>query len=194
MANSRARLERGGARRDEAEGAAGVIGAVDAVEIGHGGVAAFGVGGPPVSEQTDGQATEHAQDPDAVAGAHAAVVFAQRGVEALVQSTLDTPVLTVGLQPLGGIETGGIAAGQQPDRLGTMVADVAVQLGDLGDMREAHLLGAGHAAVQLPALTPAAIAFRGPCLGRRVGLRGKTRPGYRPGALGRFGGCLFGYP
>jgi hypothetical protein len=45
------------------------------VEVGHGGVAAFWVGGKPVGEQTDGEAAEHAQDPNTIAMADAAVVF-----------------------------------------------------------------------------------------------------------------------
>ena len=192
MANSRAILERGVAGRDEAHSAASVFSAVGAMEVGHGGVAAFGVGSVPVSEEADGQAAEHAEHPDAIAIAHAAVVFTQRSVQTLVQSALDSPVLTVGLQPLGGVQARGCATGDQPNDLGPMRADVSVQLRDLGDMREAHLFRRSRLAVQLPALPPAPIAFVAPSHGRRAGLRGKKRPVCRPVAPGRFDGSPFG--
>lgn len=147
-----------------------------------------------MSEEADSEAAEHPQDPDGIAVAHAAVVFAQRGVQALMQTAFHAPVLTGGVQPLRRSQAGGFATGHQPDRLGAMRADVAVQLRDLSHMREAHLLRGGGPAMQLSALPPAAIAFLSPRLGWRVRLREKKRPGSRPGAPRRFVGSLFGCP
>jgi len=134
-----------------------VFGAHFGLEVGHGGVLAFGVAGTPLSEETDRQAAEHPQDPDRIAVSDAALIFVGRGVEPLMKAALYAPILPVGLQPLSRIQALRIPAGQHPDGFGFMFPDVAVQLRGLCDMREASLLRGGRLRVNLAAFPPSLV-------------------------------------
>ena len=45
------------------------------LEVGHSGTVSFFIAGPPFGEEADGQTSEHAEDPNAVAVMDATVVF-----------------------------------------------------------------------------------------------------------------------
>ena len=189
MAYSRAGFERGVAGGDEAQGEAGVFLAHIAVEVGHRRVFSFRVSGAPFGEEADRQAAKHAQDPDAVAVADSALIFAQGGVEALMESALDAPVRAAGPQPLRRVQLVCVEAAQQPDRLGFVSADVAVQLRRLRDVRKADLLRRGRAGVDLAAFPSSAVELVAPGHGRRHGPRGKKPPEWRQTSCAGFFEC-----
>jgi hypothetical protein len=168
------------------KGAAGVFGIHLGLEVGHGGMAAFGVAGSPLYEEAYGEAAEHAQNPDGVGVTHAASVFVGGGVEALMETILDAPVVAGGEQPLGGVHLVGIPTGQPPNGFGLVRPQVAVQLGHLRDMRKAGLLRRRRASVELPAFVAAAVAFLAPGHRRTRRLRGKKPPERRRTGNARF--------
>ena len=164
------------------------------LEIGHGGVLAVRVTRPPFGEETDRQSAEHTQHPDGVAIANAALIFVGRGVEALVETCFNAPILTDALQPLLRRQAPRREAAEQMHRLGFVFTEMAIELCDLLDMGEADLFSGGRLGMDLAALPPAPIQFLGPRHRRAARLRGKKPPAWRRSVRGVCAGCLFGYP
>ena len=164
------------------------------LEIGHGGVLAVRVAGTPFGEETDRQAAEHTQDPHGVAIADAALIFVGRGVEALVETCFDAPILTDALQPLLRRQAPWREATEQMHRLGFVFTEVAIELCDLLDMGEADLFSGGRLGMDLAALPSAPIQFLGPRHRRAARLRGKKPPAWRRSVRGVCAGFLFGCP
>ena len=156
------------------------------LEVGLGGAVSFGIARAPFGEEADGEPPEHAENPDSVAVADAAQVFVERGVEPLMETAFDTPVLADGVKPLGRVHLTRRAAGDQVDRLGFVGAEVTSESGDLLDMREAGHFRGGRLGVNLPSFPLAAIHLVGRGKRRRQGLRGKRPPAWRRSACARF--------
>lgn len=156
------------------------------VEVGHGGVLAFWISGTPFSEQADRQTAEHTQNPNAVAVADTALIFVGRRIQALMEAALDAPILTDAFQPLLRVQTLRRKAADQMDRLGLMFADMAIELGNLLDMREADLLRGGRLRMNLSAFQTFAVDLLGPGHCRSDRLRGKKPPEWRRNACGAF--------
>ena len=84
MTYSRTFSERGVTCCDETHCIRCVFGAHFGLEVGHGGVPALGVAGTPFGEETDRQAAEHPQDPNAVSVSDTALIFVGGRIETLM--------------------------------------------------------------------------------------------------------------
>lgn len=103
-----------------------------------------------------------------------------------MQAAFDTPVGADGVKPLGCVQLIRRAAGDQMDRLRLVLADVAIELCNLLDVREAGTFRGCRLRVYLPLFRSAAIDLLGPGKRRRHGLRGKRPPAWRRSVCARF--------
>ena len=69
----------------------------------------------PFHEETVGQASEHAKNPDAVIALNAAPVIVVGDIQTLVQSAFDPPARPIELEPLHRVQTFGRSTGNQGD-------------------------------------------------------------------------------
>ena len=109
-----------------------------------------------------------------------------------MKPAFDTPILAGGLKPLRGVHAFGRTTGEQMNRFGFVLTDMAIKLGDLFDMREADLLRSGPLGVELPAFPASAVHLAGPGHRGCYRARGKTPPEWRPEAFARSAGFPFG--
>lgn len=108
--------------------------------------------------------------------------------------TLDAPVLARSLKPLGRVQALRGPTGQQVHRFGFVFTDMAIEFGDLFDVREAELLRGCRLRMNLSAFPPALVHLVGPGHRRGDRLRGKNPPAWRRSVCGAFVGSLFGCP
>jgi hypothetical protein len=145
-------------------------------EIGGGFVVGLFLLAAPVDEQAVAEAAKHADDAHGVGLAHPAEIVEVGDIQALMQAGFDAPGCAIELEPLLGVEFFRGQAGHERDGFGTVVAQVALEQGDLFDTREVHRLARGGLATEH---APFGLAFveLTPARQRRGGLaRGKNPP------------------
>ena len=162
-------LERGPLVGDETEGLRQIVFAHRGLKIGEVFVVGFALPPAPFREQAQGQAAQHAQNPQAIGTAHAAVVVVERHIQPLMAPVFDPPAFAVGLQPLARREFGGGQIGEQAHRLIRAPGALAGQLGGLCGEGEAEGLGGDRAGFQRAALRRAFVLFHGARPGGRRG-------------------------
>jgi len=74
------------------------------LEVGGGLVFCIGLLVAPLHEEAVGQTAKHAQHPQGIGVAHPAPVVIEGDIQALMESAFDPPRLSVGQQPLPGLE------------------------------------------------------------------------------------------
>ena len=195
MASSRTFLKRGVTCCDKTHCGCCVLGRHFGMKVCHGSPLAFFIAGTPFGEEADGQTSEHAQDPDSVTVTDTAIVFVGGGVEPLMEAAFDAPILADRLKPLDRVQLFRRTAADQAHRFWLMFTDVAIELCNLFDVREAGTFRGCRLCANLPTFPSAAIDLVGPGQRGCHGLREKKPPVWRrrSGCV-KFAGGLFGFP
>ena len=143
------------------------------VKISQGGLGAFWVQTSPAHKEAHGDASKNAQYPRGIGIANAAAIFIGAGIQSLVQSAFNAPIVALIFLPLGGAQAAGFAAAQQVLDVGFFSQAFSQDDRALCGGWKAGLLGADGDGAKGPGFNAPAILFPGSM--RPVGWQGVWR-------------------